>query len=113
MPKERKFLTRIISAATFILLEVAALQMLDRNTQLQHLWIARTAHGVMGTVWGSTQAVAGYFSLRRINDDLARENFELREELEAYRTSAHDLRVDSMGVARGRIRGFDYIPAEA
>ena len=112
MPKERKFLPRLVSAAIFILMEIAALQMLSRNAELQRLWIARAAHGVMGTVWGSTQAVANYFNLRRINEDLARENFELREELDSYRTLVHAHRADTAGVARGRFRGFDYIPAE-
>ena len=45
MAKERKILPRIISAATFILLEVAALQLLYRNAELQRIWIARAAHG--------------------------------------------------------------------
>ena len=112
MPKERKFLPRIISAATFILLEVAALQLLYRNAELQRIWIARAAHGVMGTVWGSTQAVSNYFSLKRTNEDLVLENQQLREELDGLRATAHDRRVDSLGVARGRVRGFDYIPAE-
>lgn len=112
MQKERKFLPRIFNAAIFILMEIAALQMLSRNAELQRIWIARAAHGVMGTVWGSTQAVANYFNLRRINEDLARENFELREELDVYRTAEHALRVDSLGVGHGRIRGFDYTPAE-
>ena len=112
MAKERTILPRIFSAAIFILMEVAALQLLSRNAELQQIWIARAAHGVMGTVWGSTQAVANYFNLRRINEDLARENFELREELDSYRSLAHSQRIDSMGVAKGRIRGFDYIPAE-
>ena len=112
MQKERKFLPRLFSAAIFIVMEIAALQMLSRNAELQRLWLARAAHGVMGTVWGSTQSVANYFNLHRINEDLARENFELREELESYRTEAHADRVDSMGIAHGRVQGFDYIPAE-
>ena len=112
MPKERTILPRIINAAIFILLEVAALQLLTRNAELQRIWVARAAHGVMGTVWGSTQSVANYFNLRRINEDLVKENFELREELDSYRSEAHAVRVDSLGVAHGRIRGFDYIPAE-
>ena len=112
MPKERNVLPRLFSAAIFILLEVAALQLLARNAELQRIWIARAAHGVMGTVWGSTQKVANYFKLRRINEDLAKENFELREELQAYRSEAHARRTDSLGVALGRVKGFDYIPAE-
>ena len=112
MPKERTVLPRLFSAAIFILLEVAALQLLARNAELQRIWIARAAHGVMGTVWGSTQKVANYFKLRRIHEDLAKENFELREELQAYRSEAHARRTDSLGVARDRVKGFDYIPAE-
>ena len=112
MPKERTILPRIINAAIFILLEVAALQLLTRNAELQRIWVARAAHGVMGTVWGGTQSIANYFNLRRINEDLVKENFELREELDLYRSDAHARRVDSLGVAHGRIRGFEYIPAE-
>ena len=112
MPKERKFLPRIISAATFILLEVAALQLLWRNAELQRIWIARAAHGVMGTVWGSTQSISHYFSLKRTNEDLVLENRQLRDELDGLRAYAHARRVDSLAVASGRIRGFDYIPAE-
>ena len=112
MPKERNVLPRLFSAAIFLLLEVAALQLRARNAELQRIWIARAAHGVMGTVWGSTQKVANYFKLRRINEDLAKENFELREELQAYRSEAHARRTDSLGVALGRVKGFDYIPAE-
>ena len=78
----------------------------------QRIWLARAAHGVMGTVWGTTQAVSGYFSLKRTNEDLVLENQQLREELDGLRADAHDLRVDSLGVAHGRVRGFDYIPAE-
>ena len=112
MARERKVLPRIINAATFILLEVAALQLLYRNAELQRLWIARAAHGVMGTVWGSTQAISNYFSLKKTNEDLVLENQQLRQELDGLRAGAHALRVDSLGVASGRIRGFDYIPAE-
>ena len=46
MQKERKFLPRLISAAIFIVMEIAALQMLSRNAELQRLWLARAAHGV-------------------------------------------------------------------
>ena len=106
MPKERKVLPRIISAATFILLEVAALQMLYHNAELQRIWIARAAHGVMGTVWGSSQAISGYFSLKRTNEDLVLENQQLRQELDGLYAEVHALRVDSLGVAHGRVRGF-------
>ena len=112
MPKERKFFPRIITAAIFILMEIAALQMLSRNAELQRLWIARAAHGVMGTVWGGTQSVARYFTLRRTNEELVRENQELREELDKALAVVHAVHADSLGVAHGLVQGFIYIPAE-
>ena len=112
MRERSKFVPRLINAAIFILMEVAALRMLSDNADLQQLWIARGAHGFMGTVWGSTQGVKNYFSLRKTNENLARENFELHRELDTYRSLNHAVRVDSMGIRAGYLEGFEYIPAE-
>ena len=79
MPKSRLF-PRILTAAVFIILEMAALHILGKNAQLQRLWIARGAHGFMGAVWGGTQRIKDYFSLRRTNESLALENTRLMEE---------------------------------
>ena len=74
-------ITHIFNAAIFIILEVAALTMLSHNAQLQRTWISSGIQGVMGSVWGFTQNVSDYFSLRKRNDELAQENFELRLKL--------------------------------
>lgn len=67
----------LINAAIFILLEVAALSMLFSNGGLQNIWISKGAHAFMSGVWGCTQRVSDYFSLKGANERLAKENFEL------------------------------------
>lgn len=112
MRGRRTFIPRLISAAIFILMEVAALHMLSHNASLQRIWIARGAHGFMGTVWGGTQRVKNYFSLGRTNKELVQENFELREELAALRETVHAARIDTMRYGIRESRGFSYTPAE-
>ena len=71
----------LIIAAIFILLEVAALNMLRNNGRLQNIWISKCTHAVMGTVWGSSQEVKQYFSLKTRNAALAQDNHDLRVRL--------------------------------
>ena len=65
----------------------------------------------MGSVWGITQDIRHYFSLKEKNDALAMENFALREtilELESIiRTEARASEITSDGVADG----YRYTPA--
>ena len=85
MPKERSVVQNILTVAVFILLEVAAVLMLSHNNQIQRLWIARISHGFMAKVWGTTQGVSNYFSLKRQNDELAVENNRLQELVRGYK----------------------------
>ena len=79
---------KIINAAIFIILEVAALNMLNHNGAMQNAWFSRGAHAIMGTVWGGTEQIKDYFSLKKVNDALARENLELRIKLTKYETES-------------------------
>lgn len=71
----------IINAAIFIILEVAALSMIKHNGILQNTWFSKGAHVFMGNVWGGTQVIKDYFSLRKVNDALALENHSLKMQL--------------------------------
>lgn len=68
---------RFITAAIFIVLEVAALTMLNNNGRLQRTWMAKIGHGFMSGIWGTTQSIGDYFSLKKQNEKLAQENYEL------------------------------------
>ena len=100
----------MISAAIFIILEVAALTMLSHNAQLQRTWISSGIQGVMGSVWGFTQNISDYFSLRKSNDELAQENFELRLKLaKAEEALTADLKAEIP--AGSSVGEYIYIPA--
>ena len=87
------------------------MNMLSRNSELQKAWFAKGAHGVMGAVWGSTQQVKEYFSLRKTNKALAQENFRLYKELSRTQEMLREARIDTMQIA-AHARGFQYISAE-
>lgn len=99
----------IISAAVFILLEIAAVVMLSRSATLQNIWINRLSHSFLAFNWRIGESVRSHFSLVEQNEMLAAENFRLTQELRGYREQA---RLDE---ERGHIRDgrglFVYIPA--
>ena len=102
----------MINAAIFILLEVAALNMLSNNGELQNIWISKGVHAVTGTIWGGAQNVRNYFSLRKANDALALENHDLRVRIAELEAMTEDnlsaTRVSSTGQVAG---GYRYTPA--
>lgn len=111
MAKERRLLKFSINAVTFILLEVAALAMLSRSGDLQHMWIARTGYRVRTAAWSSSETIRSYFMLHGLNERLAAENIALTEEVQHLR---HQLRVGMADSVNSRVPlsdGFRNIPA--
>ena len=91
--RRNSIITNILNAAIFIILEIAALNMLSHNGAMQNAWFSKGIHAVTGTVWGSTQQIKDYFSLRKANEALALENHYLRTRLaalEAEEKEAHE-----------------------
>lgn len=85
MAREQKVGIRILSAAIFILMELAALSMLNHSGDLQHIWLTKASHRVIGAIWSGSDKVSHYFSLNKENEMLAQENFQLSEALRYYR----------------------------
>ena len=102
----------LINAAIFIIMEIAALNMLRNNNELQDIWISKGSHAFMGTIWGSTQKISDYFSLAKVNDQLAKENFELRVRLAQYEDRDTEDREVSCFTAKGIAGNYRYISAE-
>ena len=99
----------LINAAIFIALEIAALSMLRNNAPLQNTWIAKGGQAVMGGLWGMSQDVGDYFSLRQANDSLALENFRLRLRVAQIEKFVSDtLRISDIPAIT---LGYKYIPA--
>lgn len=98
----------IINAVIFIALEVAALNMLRNNGTLQNVWFSKGMQAISGKVWGTTQNIRHYFSLKKRNDALAEENHLLRLRLaELQAETGQEPMLPEDGIAGG----FRYIPA--
>ncbi len=76
---------RLARAAIFILLEFAALSMLKSSSSLEDIWINRASRRVQALLWSSGESLRGYFTLGKVNRELAEANAALMEELETYR----------------------------
>ena len=110
MARSRSVGARILCAAVFILLETAAIVMLNHNNSMQRLWTMRLSHGFMAKTWGFTQKVRGYFSLAGQNEELALENHRLREMIREYENAAKTADISLLSVTRDD--GFVYTPAQ-
>ena len=86
--------------------------MLRNNGELQDIWISKGSHAFMGTVWGSTQKIKDYFSLAKVNDQLAKENFELRVRLAQLEQIVADEREAAHFAMTGIAGNYHYISAE-
>lgn len=88
------------------------MNMLSHNGILQNTWLSKGAQAFSSTVWGGTQNIKHYFSLKKRNEALALDNHELRvrvAELESMMADSLALKRNSSG--KGTAGGFRYIPA--
>lgn len=102
--RKGNFIFHLINAAIFIILEVAALNMLRNNSVLQGIWISKGAHTVISTIWGGSQSIGDYFSLKKRNDVLAQENHELRLRIAQLESSGAKTDPDADSRTAGNFR---------
>jgi rod shape-determining protein MreC len=69
---------------TFLLLALLCSWLIVENNQYQSTKYFNTSNRLAANIIGFSQGVREYFSLRRINDDLAEENARLRSQVERY-----------------------------
>lgn len=109
--QRRKGISIITCAAIFIVLEVAALSMLRHSGTMQNLWISKGVHVILANVWGGTESVRYYFSLKKKNDELADENFRLAQKVRYYQmVTGMDYATD-INTAVDTVGEYRYIPA--
>ncbi len=114
MSGRRTIFGTLINTAIFIILEVAALNMLANNGQLQNFFICKAAHGFMGKVWGASESIGSYFSLRKENERLSEEVFSLTKKLSGWNRLQEEVNMDSLASARtlpASDERFSFIPA--
>lgn len=88
------------------------MNMLKRNAPLQNTWFAKGGQAVMGSIWGTTQRIGDYFSLRSRNDSLASENFALSTRIAELEKLISDSMITERIPNDGIIDGYRYIPAK-
>ena len=110
MTQGRTTVSVIISAAIFILLEIAALAILRSSSTLQDIWINRASHQVRSALWGSGENIRYYFSLSEQNEQLAMENARLNETIRQYRLKERDAEEDA-NISEAADDHFTYLPA--
>jgi rod shape-determining protein MreC len=109
--RKGKFIYYISTAAIFIILELAALTMLYNNGPLQRTWFGNAGQGFSGWVWGFTQQINDYFSLKEINDSLANDNARLTILLAGKADSLTRESLAEMLPADNAAGSFRYTPA--
>ena len=88
------------------------MNMLKNNGPLQGTWMSQGAQNVMGFLWGGSQKVSDYFSLKEKNDALAQENFELRLRLEQLEAMLPENAGESLALAGNISRNYRFTSAE-
>lgn len=111
MPRGNSIWHKILCAATFILMEIAALNLLHNNGTLQNFFLSKAVHSFMATVWGGSERLASYFSLRKANDALAQENFDLMLRLRRYEAETKFQKADSIAASFPDVGQFHFVPA--
>ena len=110
MAQGRKTSSLLICAATFILMEVAALALLHGTSALQNIWINRASHRVMAMLWGGGETLRSHFRLERLNEELQAENARLQERLLAYERQEAE-RAEQERAGTPPKSTYHYIPA--
>ncbi len=85
--------------------------MVIHGGELQNIWISRFSHSVMNTLWGSSESVRDYFSLKGQNEDLAQENYRLNLQVTRLRQALGQEGDGSDIVGDGYAGEFRFIPA--
>ncbi len=99
MQKKRSITKIAVNAAIFIMLEVAALDMLAHNGIMQDFAVSRAVHGFMAKCWGGAQKAGYYFSLKKTNEALAEENFRLAGQVRRYKEREEAMLTDSIAAS--------------
>lgn len=111
MAEPKRIVRLVFSAAIFIVMEIAALNMLKLNGVTQNFLLSKQKHAIMGGLWRIDNTVSEYFSLKQENADLSLENLRLFKALRLEESDKDRAKLDSMIRDHFSIDGFRYIPA--
>lgn len=96
---------------TFLALELFAAWLIVENNQYQSTKFFNSSNKLAANIIGTTQGIKEYFSLRRINSELAEENAQLRTKLEQRNQSLYTLEIREINDPK-IINRFDFVSAK-
>ncbi len=100
MSKPHKATYRLWTAATFILLEAAAIAILGASSSYRSVWINSFSYKVKSGIWAAQERTRIYLRLAEKNRELSEENARLWSELQRYHTLEQKGEIDSLGSLR-------------
>lgn len=107
------FLYRFRAFFTFLLLEFFCIWLIVRHNDYQRSSFTKTTAGVVGSVNQTTANITEYFSLKKVNEELAQENARLKSLLLSNRALPFDS-LTQLSIASDSTDSLSYelIPAE-
>ncbi|MCB0491727.1 MAG: rod shape-determining protein MreC [Cyclobacteriaceae bacterium] len=96
---------------TFLALELFAAWLIVENNQYQSTKFFNSSNKLAANIIGTTQGIKEYFSLRKINAELAGENAQLRTRLEQRNQSLYTLEIREVDDPK-IINRFDFVSAK-
>ena len=96
MAGRRKTRDTLITAAIFILLEVAAIAILRISDSEQSIWLNKASYETKAWLWGKSEAVNKYFRLSKKNKWLEEQNAILWNELRKYKKLEEEGEIHSL-----------------
>jgi rod shape-determining protein MreC len=105
------FLIRFRAFFVFLILEAICFWFIIGNNDYQRAAFINGASGFMGSVNATSKGIQDYFTLQRINQELATENAQLRELLQSDRAFLYDTLTIEQVKENDSIR-FIFEPAE-
>ena len=91
----------------FLFLEVISVVFILNYNSFQRASFLNSSNAVTASIYSSYSSVAKYFSLARVNEELSKENIELRTALDLYKSYY----TDSTQYIHKQDTGFRFIPA--
>ncbi len=104
-----RFLLRNYFFLMFLLLEIISMILIVSNNNFQRVKFINSSNSIAGSFYSSYNSVSDYFSLRKENEKLARENAMLRNQLQRYQM-AGAIAVQGTDSIGGQL--FEYMSAK-
>ncbi|MDR1729778.1 MAG: rod shape-determining protein MreC [Prevotellaceae bacterium] len=90
-----RFLLKSKTLFLFLFLEIVSLILIVNHNQFQRSWFLNSSNAVVGEIYTFSNSVSEYFNLKTVNENLAKENAELRNLLHVQENELNFIKQDT------------------